>query len=400
MTTTDVIAGGYSSRPEHVDKQLAPGRSPGTWVGGTALASGESYTVRTYSPSPSPTELATDRGPYPGPALASELTIELPTNAGPHAIRFPTFHSGERPDGIAVIDHSPYARAYALAVQLAERTATPYGFALAIERFLSQANGFAYDENPPQSAFPLETFLFAARRGYCQHFAGAMALLLRMGGVPARVATGFTTGDYDSAARKYVVSDLDAHAWVEVWFPRYGWVRFDPTPGGAPARGGSSALLPGLSGRLPIGLAPKPGSRSPTGHTTGAGRVSARPHGGGLPLTWLAVGTVLAIAVVALLGWWALRPVTAEQLVAELEQAIARVALAPRGITLRALERRFSGSTGAECYVRRLRLARFSDGQELPGPAERRALRNQIASGRGLAGRLRAWWALPPRVLH
>ncbi len=68
-----------------------------------------------------------------------------------------------------------------------------------------------------------------------------MALLLRMGGLPARVASGFTAGVYEPVSRQWVVSDIDAHAWVEVWFPQYGWVRFDPTPAVAPARGGQSS---------------------------------------------------------------------------------------------------------------------------------------------------------------
>ena len=63
-----------------------------------------------------------------------------------------------------------------------------------------------------------------------------MALLLRMGGVPARVSTGFTTGVLDRKAGEYVVRDLDAHSWVEVWYAGYGWVTIDPTPAAAPAR--------------------------------------------------------------------------------------------------------------------------------------------------------------------
>ena len=63
-----------------------------------------------------------------------------------------------------------------------------------------------------------------------------MALLLRMAGIPARVATGFTSGALDRKAKEYVVRDLDAHSWVEVWFPGYGWVTFDPTPAAAPPR--------------------------------------------------------------------------------------------------------------------------------------------------------------------
>ena len=62
-----------------------------------------------------------------------------------------------------------------------------------------------------------------------------MALLLRMGGVPARVSTGFTTGALDRKAGEYVVRDLDAHSWVEVWYSGYGWVTLDPTPAAAPA---------------------------------------------------------------------------------------------------------------------------------------------------------------------
>ena len=69
-----------------------------------------------------------------------------------------------------------------------------------------------------------------------------MALLLRMGGVPARVATGFTTGAYDQNTKSWLVTDVDAHAWVEAWFPHYGWVTFDPTPAAAPARGGHAPI--------------------------------------------------------------------------------------------------------------------------------------------------------------
>ncbi len=69
------------------------------------------------------------------------------------------------------------------------------------------------------------------RAGYCQHYAGAMALMLRYLGVPARVAAGFTSGSYKRDTGRWVVTDLNAHAWVEVWFPRFGWLPFDPTPG-------------------------------------------------------------------------------------------------------------------------------------------------------------------------
>jgi transglutaminase-like putative cysteine protease len=82
--------------------------------------------------------------------------------------------------------------------------------------------GATYSETPPQVAVPLDTFLFDDRTGYCQQFSGAMALLLRMGGIPARVAAGFTPGTFDSERGEYIVRDLDAHSWVEAYFPWLG----------------------------------------------------------------------------------------------------------------------------------------------------------------------------------
>src|SRR5207248_1235080 len=116
-----------------------------------------------------------------------------------------------------VLRSSPYASAYALSLRLRRAAATPLAYLRAVEGYL--ARGFTYNENPALAAYPLETFLFKTKAGYCQQFAGAMALLLRMGGVPARVSVGFTPGTYNSATRRWIVSDLDAHAWVEAWFP-------------------------------------------------------------------------------------------------------------------------------------------------------------------------------------
>ena len=89
---------------------------------------------------------------------------------------------------------------------------------------------------------PLDFFINDSHQGYCQHFAGAMALLLRMGGLPARVATGFTPGGYSERHKAWIVRDTDAHAWVEVWFDEYGWVTLDPTPDATPARSQVAAL--------------------------------------------------------------------------------------------------------------------------------------------------------------
>ncbi len=104
-----------------------------------------------------------------------------------------------------------------------------------MQEYLS--NGFGYTETPRGSDVPLDTFLFDEKAGYCQQFSGAMALLLRMAGIPARIAAGFSPGTRDDKRGEMVVRDVDAHSWVEAYFPDIGWVTFDPTPADSPARG-------------------------------------------------------------------------------------------------------------------------------------------------------------------
>jgi hypothetical protein len=77
---------------------------------------------------------------------------------------------------------------------------------------------------------PLAHFLFDTRRGYCEYFASAMAVMLRTQGIPSRVATGFQSGYFNDVSGLYVVRASDAHTWVEAWIEGLGWVTFDPTP--------------------------------------------------------------------------------------------------------------------------------------------------------------------------
>ena len=83
----------------------------------------------------------------------------------------------------------------------------------------SATTEFTYSETPPKASVTLDGFLFDAKQGYCQQFSGAMALLLRMAGIPARVVTGFSTGATDIKTGEYVVRDFDAHSWVEAYYP-------------------------------------------------------------------------------------------------------------------------------------------------------------------------------------
>lgn len=111
--------------------------------------------------------------------------------------------------------------------------ATPYDVATAIQDYLRNPINYKYNTNiaaPPAGRDGVDYFLFDSHQGYCDYFASAMAVMLRSQGIPARVISGFATGDYDPNFGVYVVRDWHAHAWVEVYFPSYGWVPFEPTP--------------------------------------------------------------------------------------------------------------------------------------------------------------------------
>lgn len=83
---------------------------------------------------------------------------------------------------------------------------------------------------------PVDEFLFETRRGFCEHYAAAFVTLMRSAGIPARVVTGYQGGEYNPVGNYFVVRQLDAHAWAEVWLPGEGWARMDPTAAIAPER--------------------------------------------------------------------------------------------------------------------------------------------------------------------
>jgi transglutaminase-like putative cysteine protease len=82
----------------------------------------------------------------------------------------------------------------------------------------------------------VDDFLFATRKGFCQHFASAFTFLMRAAGIPARVVTGYQGGYFNTYGNYLVVRQSDAHAWVEVWLEGRGWVRVDPTAAVSPQR--------------------------------------------------------------------------------------------------------------------------------------------------------------------
>ncbi|RZS34790.1 uncharacterized protein DUF4129 [Herbihabitans rhizosphaerae] len=116
-----------------------------------------------------------------------------------------------------------------LATDITARHPTVFDRARALQQHF-QGNGFKYDLRtaPGQGRDALVDFLFNGKTGFCEQYATAMAVLARAAGIPARVAIGFTAGYTGGDYR--VITSQDAHAWVEIFFPRRGWVMFDPTP--------------------------------------------------------------------------------------------------------------------------------------------------------------------------
>ncbi|HUX11244.1 MAG TPA: DUF3488 and transglutaminase-like domain-containing protein, partial [Terriglobia bacterium] len=117
---------------------------------------------------------------------------------------------------------------------LAEKVTTgatnSYARAVEIRDYLRNHFGYTLDSQQVEPSDPIGSFLFVARKGYCVYFASAMAIMLRTLGIPTRLVNGFQTGSYNRFGRDFVVRARNAHSWVEVYFPNYGWIPFDPTP--------------------------------------------------------------------------------------------------------------------------------------------------------------------------
>jgi protein-glutamine gamma-glutamyltransferase len=122
------------------------------------------------------------------------------------------------------------ARLPRLAEQITAAADNNYDKAVAIERYLMSNYGYTLELPRVSPADPLANFLFERKRGHCEYFASAMAIMLRTLRIPARVVNGFRTGEFNDLTSNYVVRASNAHSWVEVYFPDYGWVSFDPTP--------------------------------------------------------------------------------------------------------------------------------------------------------------------------
>jgi hypothetical protein len=254
------------------DLVVAPGRiqwvdargratptSGDAWRVATGLGAGDTYTVHASYVHATADQLASDRARI-GPRAREYTRIGLPAGSLAGLGAFGKLVLGLFGlDARGLAKSEPDPRVVALARQLSAGARTEWDIVARVERYLLDGRRFRYTTHVPNPGpQPLVDFLFRHRAGYCQQFAGAAALLLRLDGVPTRVVAGFATGVQSGPAR-YTVRDRDAHEWIEVYFPGYGWVPFNPTPGAADARIatgldplGSPSRAAGTPGQLPV----------------------------------------------------------------------------------------------------------------------------------------------------
>ena len=250
-------------------------------VVGAKVSSGQTYTESVTQPEPTIAELRAAPEDNQDPSLAK--WIDLPKI--PSQVR-------QLVDRITRPGEGPYQRARAIS-----------------DYFVDPANGFQYSLATTQgdSGSDLVDFL-TNKSGYCQQYAAAMAVMLRLANVPARVVLGYTHG-VTSALGTFTVTTNDAHAWVEAYFSGVGWVPFDPTPQtGAP--GASTASLVWAPHSL---AGPNPGSsassqptapsrsRRPVGPTSSAQPAVTGHSAASSPVPDWLVPTLIVLAIAALL---------------------------------------------------------------------------------------------------
>ncbi|MCL6517987.1 transglutaminase domain-containing protein [Alicyclobacillus sp.] len=250
------------------------------------LLQGDSYSVTSY-------ELQA-----PGRKLAG---IPLPKPDGD-----PTLPPSVRPD--LELPASVPERVLLLARRVTQGSVDEYDAVQRIAQYLQANYTYATEGIPvpgPHQDY-VDQFLFETKRGYCNNFSSAMAVMLRAIGVPARWVTGFTEGtidtSYNGPGQRYTIENADAHSWVEVYFPGAGWVPFDPTPNFSmpflPLSSDSSAggvdannSTPASSPQKPPQDAADPSSDAPAG--AGAGG-AIHPWWGRGALVLGLVGSVMA----------------------------------------------------------------------------------------------------------
>jgi transglutaminase-like putative cysteine protease len=162
------------------------------------------------------------------PGESYGVTSRVPNATADDLRRAGTDYPDRVTDAYLQLPGSTSDRVRDLSAEVAGDAETPYDKAVAIERYLESEKEYSLSV-PAPSGDVADTFLFEREAGYCTYYATTMVVMLRSQGVPARFVTGYTPGEAVGDDER-VVRGLNSHAWVEVYFPDVGWVRFDPTP--------------------------------------------------------------------------------------------------------------------------------------------------------------------------
>ena len=291
------------------EEKAQPGSAP-SWSG-----SGEPWAEEiTYIRS----NAAVDRGEsYQIISLASRATINQLMDAGTDYPQWITERYLQLPGSIT-------ERTRALAAELTQRYDNNFSKAQAIERHLR--GELTYNEKipaPPAGVDKVDYVLFTSKEAYCDYYASAMIVMLRSVGIPARLAAGFARGAFDSEKDAFHVVNKDAHSWVEVYFPRYGWIEFEPTAA-QPAiirptsgEGDDGFLSPGLPPENRPGLEEDAGRFNEDLDLGGAFDPASLPLILSIPLlgfeisipravvnNGLTLAGVSVLVLIGLAGWW------------------------------------------------------------------------------------------------
>ena len=425
LSTPFVIGAGVVLGVDGVPARLA-GDGTARLLGGNQLEEGDTYSVRAYVPNPTKAQMqnvpegySEDQIRYTGIQLPlpGESALSTPPgqsllqreDAARHRQTIFVPLRGEPTSGNGalagrLLRDSPYARMYQQALDLTRAQPTTYDAVKSVERWLQ--DNFTYSERVPTHRYPLMGFLYKDERGYCQQFSGAMALMLRMAGIPAQVAAGFSPGSYNKDTKEWRVRDLDAHSWVEVWFTGIGWVPFDPTPARSPAQSQVNPLAASAA-------TPRGGEALQVRGDNPAGDAAANAgDGAGGGGAGLLIPALILLLVIVPLGGAALligRRVSrlrslppervAEAQLWELRRALGRLGWdLPASTTLLALERRLGRFSGpaSEAYAGALRANRYDPrAPGAPSLSDRRAVRRELTRG-SVYDRLRGLIAIPP----
>ena len=410
LTSDVAIGAGTTLALRPIEAVPAP---DGVWPVSHELRPGSRYTALVYDPKPSPIEMRAAGTAYPSEA---ERYVSFALSGGSDGQRSiePRFWGTSGPESIAdQVQGTPYEAMYALAQRLAAGAPTPYDAARRIELYLR--GNLEYRQDVPNRTYPLPAFLSEDRAGYCQQFSGAMALMLRMLGIPSRVAAGFSPGGRDPEHNNYLVDDTDAHNWVEVFFPAIGWVTFEPTPAAAPAATQVDDNSLGVTDPTPVD--PNVNSRSAP-DPRGGDAATPAPQRGALaksggdssrPVTAAVLGLGAGLLLLAAIGAYAFRArrrsrLSADSLAAgelrELERALARLGSPlPPGATLHRAQQVLRELAGPEAarYAAELEVRRYRDpGAAPPGVSERRAFRRALLRAAGPRAAPRVLLAVPP----